>query len=75
MTGIVWGAIGGLLVVLLLVSWLMDVSAKRRGSRTTTSKDISSAVRDGRRDAAVINDAGPLLPKDVSWTSWSRRGR
>ena len=75
MTGIVWGVIGGLLVLLLLVSWLMDVSAKKRGARTITSKDISSAVRDGRRDAAVINDAGPLLPKDVSWTSWSRRGR
>jgi len=74
-TGIVWGVIGGLLVLLLLVSWLMDVSAKKRGARTITSKDISSAVRDGRRDAAVINDAGPLLPKDVGWTSWSRRGR
>ena len=75
MAGIVWAGIGGLLALLLLASWLMDVSAKRRGSRTIASTDISSAVRDGRRDARVVADAGPLVPKDVSWTSWSRRGR
>ena len=75
MAGIVWGGIGGLLAVLLLVSWLMDRSARRRGQRTVNSRDLSTAVRDGRRDAAVVNDAGPLLPKDVSWTSWSRRNR
>ena len=75
MTGIVWAGIGGLLVLLLLVSWLMDVSARRRGARSIASGDISSAVRDGRRDAHVVADAGPLLPEDISWTSWSRRGR
>ena len=75
MAALVWSVIGGVIAVLLLVSWLMDRSAKRRGRRTLASGDIVAAVRDGRRDAEVVNDAGGLLPRDVSWTSWSRRNR
>jgi hypothetical protein len=75
MAALVWSVIGGVIAVLLLVSWLMDRSAKRRGRRTLASSDIAAAVRDGRRDAEVVNDAGALLPRDVSWTSWSRRNR
>jgi|SRR3954452_16748792 hypothetical protein len=67
------GFIDGVVVLLLLVGALMDWRTRRRGSQTLYSGDIAAAVRNARRDAQIIDSAGPLLPRDTSWTSWSRR--
>ena len=63
-----WPVVGGLLLVLLLVSWRMDRSVRRRGSRVLGSADVGYEVREGRRDAEVMHPLG-----DPSWTSWNRR--
>lgn len=65
-----WAAVGGVLVVLLVVGWSMDRAARRHGSSTTSSGDISYQAREGRRDAEVL---GNPLNQDLSWSSWSRR--
>jgi len=70
---IVWSVIGAVLALFLLAAWLMDRSARRHGTRVLDSKDIQREVREGHRDARMI-DNGSLLPaQDISWTSWSRR--
>ncbi|MEU2349696.1 hypothetical protein [Modestobacter sp. NPDC049651] len=75
MSGIVWILIGAVVGVLLLVSWLMDRAAGRRGSRTVAASDITSAVQESHRDARVARNAGANVSQDAGWTSWSRRGR
>ena len=68
----VWGVISGVVVLLLLASWLIDRSVKRRGSRVTNSADIWYEVRESRRDADIpIYQHG----RDISWSSWSRRNK
>jgi hypothetical protein len=66
-----WAVVGGLLLVLLLVSWRMDRSARRRGARVLHHRDVWSEVRESRRDAEVMD---PRV-QDDSWTSWNRRQR
>lgn len=66
-----WIAVGVVLTLLLGVSWWMDHSARRRGARSQHHSDVWFQVREGRRDAEVMN---PLV-RDNSWTSWSRRNR
>ena len=66
-----WPVVGAALFVLLLLAWLMDRSARRRGSRVRGSSDVWHEVRESRRDAEAVHPAGG----DTSWTSWSRRNR
>lgn len=74
MATVVWASIGGVVVVLLLVSALMDRNARRRHERIVASGDISREVRESRRDAEVIDSTGFGPPRgDIGWTSWSRR--
>lgn len=73
---VVWSIIAGIVIALLLASWLMDRSAKRRHARIADSRDIYNEVREGVRDSRTIDST--FLPpggKDYTWTSWSRRNR
>ncbi|MGY5883356.1 hypothetical protein [Modestobacter lacusdianchii] len=69
--GIFWAAIGLLLLGLLVAGWVMDRGVRRRGSRVVHHSDIWREVREGNRDARVVD---PRV-RDSSWTSWSRRNR
>ena len=66
-----WISVGVVLTVLLGVSWWLDRSARRRGSRSLHHSDVWREVREGRRDAEVVS---PFV-RDNSWTSWNRRNR
>ncbi len=72
--GLFWGVIGSVLAVLLLTAWWADRAVRRRGSRVLHHSDVWYQVREGRRDAELLNPfAGGA--EDYSWTSWSRRNR
>lgn len=66
-----WIAVGVVLVLLLAVAWWLDHMARRRGARSHHHSDVWREVREGRRDAEVVN---PFV-QDNSWTSRSRRNR
>jgi len=74
LVGVIWIVVGTVLGGLLLMSWLLDRRANRRKARLVGSRDIWREVREGRRDARVIDSVIPGKGNN-DWTSWSRRGR
>lgn len=73
MTTVFWAVLGGLVALLLLSAALMDRNARRRRARVVDSRDIWNHVREGRRDAKMVDNTPLLTPKDASWTAWSKR--
>ncbi|WP_157519068.1 hypothetical protein [Modestobacter sp. Leaf380] len=53
MAWVVWSVLGGILVLLAVVSWWHDRDARRRGAR---SSDPGRGVRDARRDLRADPD-------------------
>ena len=66
-----WPVVGVALLVLLLATWRMDRSVRRRGSQVLHHQYVWREVRESRRDAEAMSP----LAQDASWTSWSRRNR
>lgn len=68
---------GAVVVPLLVVSWLMDRRVRRRGASVVDGKAIFDEVREGVRDAKVVDSVWipPTGGDAYSWTSWSRRNR
>lgn len=74
---IFWAVVGGVVVALLLATWRMDRGARRRGARVLGSGEVWREVREGVRDARVLDNSVLLPPngqrENYGWTSWSRR--
>ncbi|MCW2900497.1 MAG: hypothetical protein JWO67_2762 [Streptosporangiaceae bacterium] len=71
-----WWFIGGLIVALFALCFVVDGRARRRGHRFRDGAEISREARQNRRDihawkGAALGNKG----EDVSWTWHQRRAR
>jgi hypothetical protein len=60
----------------LVAAWLMDRAARRRRARVLSSRDVWTQIREGKRDARLVDSPAYLAAReDTSWTSWGRRNQ
>jgi hypothetical protein len=68
-----WGTVGAILALILCGMYLIDRRDRRRGHTPRDSADMWSDVRETRRDAKAIDEAGPIAGSGrVGWMAYFR---